>query len=97
MNFTEPDNYNVNAADPMVDVDMQSLLLQQLMQQQQQLQQQKDIQQKLVAAAAAAAATEVRKSRPTENFLTMAQNGTILEMTETVTGFPPEALLMTST
>uniref|UniRef100_A0A6U5PP61 Response regulatory domain-containing protein n=1 Tax=Grammatophora oceanica TaxID=210454 RepID=A0A6U5PP61_9STRA len=34
--------------------------------------------------------------RPTSHYLTVAQDGTILEATETVTGFPPNALLMTS-
>eukprot|EP00980_Cylindrotheca_fusiformis_P008223 scaffold1736_cov127-Cylindrotheca_fusiformis.AAC.37 len=35
-------------------------------------------------------------SRPSEHYLTIAQNGMILEATKTVTGFPPDALLMTS-
>lgn len=34
--------------------------------------------------------------RPEEHYLTIAQNGMILEATQTVTGFPPDALLMTS-
>eukprot|EP00934_Nitzschia_sp_Nitz4_P007224 Nitzschia sp. Nitz4//scaffold78_size91513//18146//22262//NITZ4_004918-RA/size91513-snap-gene-0.120-mRNA-1//1//CDS//3329558097//7214//frame0 len=34
--------------------------------------------------------------RPDEHYLTIAQNGMILEATQTVTGFPPDALLMTS-
>ncbi|GKZ00119.1 hypothetical protein MPSEU_000965300 [Mayamaea pseudoterrestris] len=35
-------------------------------------------------------------SLPEGHYLTIAQNGTILEATRTVTGFPPEALLMTT-
>lgn len=35
-------------------------------------------------------------ARPDEHYLTIAQNGMILEATKTVTGFPPDALLMTS-
>lgn len=33
--------------------------------------------------------------RPTEQYLTVANNGTILGATETVTGFPPDSMLMT--
>jgi CheY-like chemotaxis protein len=33
---------------------------------------------------------------PQQHYLTIAQNGTILEATQTITGFPPDALLMTS-
>eukprot|EP00339_Tiarina_fusa_P025426 CAMPEP_0117015574 /NCGR_PEP_ID=MMETSP0472-20121206/12418_1 /TAXON_ID=693140 ORGANISM="Tiarina fusus, Strain LIS" /NCGR_SAMPLE_ID=MMETSP0472 /ASSEMBLY_ACC=CAM_ASM_000603 /LENGTH=1296 /DNA_ID=CAMNT_0004719407 /DNA_START=215 /DNA_END=4105 /DNA_ORIENTATION=- len=39
---------------------------------------------------------EQENSRPDEHYLTIAQNGMILEATKTVTGFPPDALLMTS-
>ena len=39
---------------------------------------------------------EQEPTRPTEHYLTIAQNGMILEATRTVTGFPPDALLMTS-
>mmetsp|Transcript_11693 Transcript_11693/g.33654 ORF Transcript_11693/g.33654 Transcript_11693/m.33654 type:complete len:1299 (-) Transcript_11693:91-3987(-) len=39
---------------------------------------------------------EQENQRPDEHFLTIAQNGMILEATQTVTGFPPDALLMTS-
>ncbi|KAG7357302.1 PAS/PAC sensor hybrid histidine kinase [Nitzschia inconspicua] len=39
---------------------------------------------------------EQENFRPEEHYLTMAQNGMILEATKTVTGFPPDALLMTS-
>ena len=39
---------------------------------------------------------EQEPARPTEHYLTIAQNGMILEATRTVTGFPPDALLMTS-
>lgn len=44
----------------------------------------------------AAAEAEIQ-SRPDEHYITIAQNGTILEATKMVTGFPPDALLMTST
>ncbi|KAI2494533.1 hypothetical protein MHU86_19992 [Fragilaria crotonensis] len=33
---------------------------------------------------------------PSVHYMTIAEDGTILEATETITGFPPEALLMTS-
>lgn len=39
---------------------------------------------------------EQESHRPDEHYLTIAQNGMILEATQTVTGFPPDALLMTS-
>ena len=39
---------------------------------------------------------EQENARPEEHYLTIAQNGMILEATKTVTGFPPDALLMTS-
>jgi len=39
---------------------------------------------------------EQERMRPEEHYLTIAQNGIILEATKTVTGFPPDALLMTS-
>lgn len=39
---------------------------------------------------------EQENVRPEEHYLTIAQNGMILEATKTVTGFPPDALLMTS-
>ena len=35
-------------------------------------------------------------ARPTEQFLTVANNGTVLGATNTVTGFPPDSMLMTS-
>mmetsp|Transcript_24323 Transcript_24323/g.27223 ORF Transcript_24323/g.27223 Transcript_24323/m.27223 type:complete len:375 (+) Transcript_24323:356-1480(+) len=35
-------------------------------------------------------------ARPNEHYMTIAQNGMILEATKTVTGFPPDSLLMTS-
>jgi len=35
-------------------------------------------------------------ARPKEHYMTIAQNGMILEATKTVTGFPPDSLLMTS-
>mmetsp|Transcript_13073 Transcript_13073/g.30806 ORF Transcript_13073/g.30806 Transcript_13073/m.30806 type:complete len:1373 (+) Transcript_13073:256-4374(+) len=34
--------------------------------------------------------------RPDEHYMTIAQNGMILEATKTITGFPPDSLLMTS-
>jgi len=34
--------------------------------------------------------------RPCEHYMTIAQNGMILEATKTITGFPPDSLLMTS-
>jgi len=34
--------------------------------------------------------------RPDEQYMTIAQNGMILEATKTITGFPPDSLLMTS-
>mmetsp|Transcript_10897 Transcript_10897/g.31653 ORF Transcript_10897/g.31653 Transcript_10897/m.31653 type:complete len:1397 (+) Transcript_10897:356-4546(+) len=34
--------------------------------------------------------------RPEEHYMTIAQNGMILEATKTITGFPPDSLLMTS-
>mmetsp|Transcript_56774 Transcript_56774/g.138154 ORF Transcript_56774/g.138154 Transcript_56774/m.138154 type:complete len:1348 (-) Transcript_56774:93-4136(-) len=39
---------------------------------------------------------EQENARPEEHYLTIAKNGMILEATKTVTGFPPDALLMTS-
>mmetsp|Transcript_2311 Transcript_2311/g.5296 ORF Transcript_2311/g.5296 Transcript_2311/m.5296 type:complete len:1371 (+) Transcript_2311:222-4334(+) len=37
-----------------------------------------------------------RINRPQEHFITIASNGTILGITETATGYPPNSLLMTS-
>ncbi|KAL3937504.1 MAG: hypothetical protein SGBAC_007416, partial [Bacillariaceae sp.] len=39
---------------------------------------------------------ERENARPEEHYLTIAQNGMILEATKTATGYPPDALLMTS-
>jgi Fe2+ transport system protein B len=46
--------------------------------------------------AQAGAAVAQTQQTPTEQFLTVANNGTILGATNTVTGFPPDSLLMTS-
>mmetsp|Transcript_8910 Transcript_8910/g.13110 ORF Transcript_8910/g.13110 Transcript_8910/m.13110 type:complete len:1433 (-) Transcript_8910:115-4413(-) len=68
-------------------------ILQQMVAEQQYQQQQLELQQELAAQAAMEAHLN---SRPHEHFLTVAQNGTILGATETITGFPPSNLLMTS-
>jgi len=49
-----------------------------------------------LAAVARAAEQAQLSSRPDVHHITIAQNGTILGVTETVTGFPPNTLLMTS-
>jgi hypothetical protein len=51
---------------------------------------QEEQQRQQIAALAAIA------SRPKEHYISIAQNGAILEATETVMGIPPNALLMTS-
>lgn len=64
-------------------------LLQQIMAEQQ-------MQQELVQEQIEAAAREAILARPNEHFITVTQNGTIIAATETITGTPPNDLLMTS-
>ena len=47
-------------------------------------------------AQAASVSTPAPAERPAEHFLTVANNGTILGATNTITGVSPESLLMTS-
>ncbi|CAB9496104.1 Peroxide stress-activated histidine kinase [Seminavis robusta] len=63
-----------------VSPEVQQALLHMLAQQEQE--------QQLAAAAVS--------NRPDEHYLTVAQNGTILEATKMATGFPPDSLLMSS-
>eukprot|EP00591_Stephanopyxis_turris_P004494 CAMPEP_0195523582 /NCGR_PEP_ID=MMETSP0794_2-20130614/22833_1 /TAXON_ID=515487 /ORGANISM="Stephanopyxis turris, Strain CCMP 815" /LENGTH=1434 /DNA_ID=CAMNT_0040653605 /DNA_START=89 /DNA_END=4393 /DNA_ORIENTATION=- len=77
--------------------------MQQMQEQQQYMEERQRMEEQHEAAMAAAAVAQaqeeadmIMRSRPEEHFLTLSKNGTILGATETVTGFPPSALLMTS-
>ncbi len=50
----------------------------------------------LLAQAANTTAAPAPTERPAEHFLTVANNGTVLGATNTVTGVSPDSLLMTS-
>lgn len=50
----------------------------------------------LIAQAASMSTPAAPAERPAEHFLTVANNGTILGATNTITGVSPDSLLMTS-